>query len=89
MYVLYVDVTSAIAQTSDVYFPPTSYIAFSRGKHIHEKFHDHFKWFKNGVTFNNFTRDTEPREIIKTLSRDVDRNILQRSFDERKSGFQG
>lgn len=58
--------------------PPTSYIAYNRGNKRHMEFRDlpHFKWLLDGAIFNNFTKDTDTRDIIKTLSRDVNKTVI-------------
>lgn len=77
---------SAVAQTNVAYMPPTSYIAYARGSHKYEDpFHENFRWLRKGAVFNNFTRETDYRDIIKTVSRDVDKSLLQKSHARHHS----
>lgn len=76
---------SAVAQTNHAYVPGTSYIGLSGGtmKHVKESmFHDKFHWVSGGPVFNNFTKDTDYHEIVKTLSRDVNKTVLQKSHSK-------
>jgi hypothetical protein len=75
----------AIARTNITYFPPTSYIGYSRHRHRYQQFNGQFKWLKNGAVFNNFTKDTDTRDIIKTLSRDVSKSVLQLAYDKHRT----
>jgi hypothetical protein len=77
---------SAVAQTNYAYMPPTSYIAYDRGTHKHENvFHEKFRWLWDGAVFKNFTKETDPRDILKTITRDVNRTILQKSHSRHES----